>query len=794
MFLDRQVTLFRLFRWMTYCAFVVALITSCTAPRKYQAGKPFVYKTTINISGNVPDKQVLQERLLNQLDDSLKVRLISYAGVYRVLLKPPVFDTTNISRSRLFMNSLLYSLGYFHPVIRDTFHIEKVGDQKRVHINFTVIPGKVLRLDSIGFALTNPELQKLAMLNADKSVLKKTEPYSMQKVSDELERLLTIFRNSGYYKISKEDLYAEVDTVVAALISPSLDPFEQIKLLDSLKKKRENPTINVVIKQQPVKDSSTLKKYYIGNVTVYPDATYAGFEDPSALGGKDTTRIDNYTFITTTRKFKLPFIASNIRLRPGSLYVQRRYYRTINNFTSLGAWQNVDIEMHEQKDSSRPTLDAIIRLFPAPKQNLNLSFETSRNVSDILTTGQLFGLGLNGRLLNRNAYREAIQTVTNARFGIELGSNFIQTLQGSLAHSINFPRFMTPIHINTDSLINPRTQFNINAAYTDRLQLFKSRSFNTSWGYEWTRGRRREDQDQPGQRWRKTWQYVPLNFEFTDVIKTDSLNHLEERIPSYKFAFNNGLIISQIVSLSTGIEKPNRHGMTNLTLLRAKVEESGALFGLIRPLELGSLARFVKIDGEFKHYINYKKSSWAFRAYAGYGYVYGRTDTSGKEVPEYNLPWFKAFYAGGPYSMRAWQIRRLGPGSSNIYDHGDTTADRFGNMQIELNSEFRFNITTIAGIKVNSALFVDMGNIWSTEFYSGTDTKVPEASFKLSRLYKDLAIGAGSSLRFDFDFFMIRLDWAYKIKDPLFANQQDGWLHDIRLLNGQFQLGIGYPF
>jgi outer membrane protein assembly factor BamA len=114
-------------------------------------------------------------------------------------------------------------------------------------------------------------------------------------------------------------------------------------------------------------------------------------------------------------------------------------------------------------------------------------------------------------------------------------------------------------------------------------------------------------------------------------------------------------------------------------------------------------------------------------------------------------------------------------------------------MQIELNTEFRFNITTIAGIKVNSALFVDMGNIWSTEFDS-TNVKIPQASFKFSRLYKDLAIGAGSGLRFDFDFFLIRLDWAYKIKDPLYSYKNDGWFNDIRILNGQFQLGIGYPF
>jgi outer membrane protein insertion porin family len=788
--LARQVTVFRLVQWIAYCAFVAASITSCTVPRKMHPGKPFVYKTTIDIKGDVPDKLQLQERLQNQLDDSLKTRIITYAGVVRVLYKPPVFDSVNIGRSQIFMTSLLHSLGYFHPEITDTFHIATVnkrkGKQERVHIHFKVTPGKVLRLDSIGYAFRDPELQRLATRQQDRSVLKKAEPYSLQKVSDELDRLLVVFRNNGYFKLNKEDIYAEVDTVVAALIDPTLDPFEQFRLLDSLRKKRENPTINVVFKQQPVKDSSRIKKYYIGKVQVFPDASYEEFDSTI----HDTANIKGYEIIYNSRRFKLPFIASNVALRPGALYNQRRYYRTSNIFTSLGAWQNVDIEMRERKDSTTPILDARIRLYPNPKQNLNIAFETSRNVSDILVTGQLFGIGLNGRLLNRNAYREAIQTVTSARFGIELGTNIIQTLQASLAHTINFPKFISPIRIKTDSLIAPRTLLNLNASYTDRLLLFKSRSFNTSWGYEWVKGRRREDQDQVGQRWRKTWQYIPLNFEYTDVVKTDSLRKLEDKISSYKFAFNNGLIISQVLSLSTGIEKDNK-----LTLLRGRVEESGALFGLIKRLDLGSLARFVKIDGELKHYIDHPHSSWAFRAFAGYGLVYGKKDTAGHIVHENNLPFFKAFFAGGPYSMRAWPIRRLGPGSSNLYDKPDTSGiERFGNMQIELNAEYRFNITTIAGIKVNSALFVDIGNIWSTEFDPNTNQKIPEASFKFSRLYKDLAIGAGSSLRFDFDFFLIRLDWAYRLKDPLYAHENDGWFNDIRILNGQFQLGIGYPF
>ncbi len=201
------------------------------------------------------------------------------------------------------------------------------------------------------------------------------------------------------------------------MIDPTLDPFEQMRLLDSLRKKRENPTINIVFKQHPVKDSSRFKKYYIGNVTVFPDASYEDFDSTI----HDTAHIKGYTFIYNSHRFKLPFVANNISLRPGSMYVQRRYFHTSNNFTSLGAWQNVDIEMIERKDTSVPLLDAKMRLFPNPKQNLNISFEASRNVSDILATGQLFGMWLERPPAEPECLPEAIQTVTSARFGIELG-------------------------------------------------------------------------------------------------------------------------------------------------------------------------------------------------------------------------------------------------------------------------------------------------------------------------------------------------------------------------------------
>ena len=142
--------------------------------------------------------------------------------------------------------------------------------------------------------------------------------------------------------------------------------------------------------------------------------------------------------------------------------------------------------------------------------------------------------------------------------------------------------------------------------------------------------------------------------------------------------------------------------------------------------------------------------------------------------------------------MRAWQVRRLGPGSS-LLSETPSSVDRFGDVQLEANVEFRFNVATIFGVKLKSALFADVGNIWA-EALDLNGKQIKESQFAFQRLYTDLAVGAGTSLRFDFDFFLIRLDWAYKLKNPIYSSVNDGWFQNLKITQGQFQLGIGYPF
>ena len=772
-----------------YALFVIAgfavFVTGCIVPKNYPQNKPFVFATNINISGNLAsdDKTDLRAKLENQLDDSMKVILKTiYPGNLR-LNKPPVFDSGAAARSTIYMNNLLHAEGYYTSAVHWDTTVDQQGDQLRTTVRFTVVPGKVYRFDSITYHLQDSALQQLAMNQRNGALIKKGQPYSIENIGAEMDRMVEIFRNNGYYRFSRDDLMGEQDTVFAPLIDPSLDPFERIALLQEAKKRKENPTINLKIQLRNPDAVSHFRQYHIRRVSIYPDL---GLLDDTTGATFDSTDVAGVKVYSKYNKFKPSFIASQNLLKPGELFRLRNSTRTYTNFAQHPIFTQVSIETKEAADST-PQIDVITRMYPGKKQDISITADASYNTGDIIATGNLFGVGLNLGLNNRNVGKQAIQSGTNLRTGVEidLGKNFIQTFQTSLSHNISIPRLIAPKfllrQIKTDSLRTQRTLINFNGAYTDRRSFYELKSLNASFGYQWARSRR--------QRKSHSWYYSPLNIEYVDLNKKDLLRKLIDSVPNLRYSFNTGLVISQVLGynyIQTGSDGAKKND------LRIGIEESGGLFGLFKSLDQqANLYRYIKLDADYKHYINYRKSALVFRLYGGIGIPYGRDENG---VREKQLPFFKAFYAGGPYSMRAWQVRQLGIGSASYFDTASAVKgfDRFGDIQLEGNIEYRFNLGQLFGVKVKSALFTDIGNIW----YRNTDIdpKYNGADFNINKLYTDIAIGAGTSLRFDFDYFLIRFDWAYKIKDPAYYYLNYGWFHNIQLLKGQFQLGINYPF
>ncbi len=781
---------------------MVCILSACG--RQEFPNKPFVYENKVIVKKTNlthEERKKLQEELPNYWDDSLSTRKLQQLVFFYRLRNPPVFDTVNIGRSVSLMKGYLKSQGYYYPSLDDTFYVKKHNNQQRVYITMTVDPGKATILDSLAYNFADTSLQQLAVSGAKQSLIKPgSTHFTKQVIGGELDRIVDTFKVRGYLKMSRDNVVAEADTMDISLLQITTDPFLQAEMTaNALKKQQENPKASLRIMERrnadsSLIDSSALRKYYIGDIYYYPETSSFDIFD-SLIDHHESLRLqryssnfNNYYMLDKDGKFVIKPLREHTYLRRGMPYNENLYFKTINNLSQIGSWRQVDARPVLRAD----TVDMHLFLVPYSKQNVTFDLETSRNTGDFLSSGNLFGLAFNVTYRDRNVWKRAIQAFTNARTGIEFtlekDRSFLQTFYTSFGHNYSIPRFITPWKIKkAGRLDGVKTIVGLNAAYSERSQYFRLRSFVTAFGYEWI------------SRKKILWQYKPINLEFYGL---DSLKLLQQAIqtnPFLKTAFNTGNVISQTLSATTTFPGRNKN---NTNYLRFAVEEAGAIFGRIPALQK-NIFQYIKVEGEYRKNIPLRNNtSLAFRAFGGVGYNYGNSDLG------QTLPFYKQFIGGGPNSMRAWTLRQLGLGSSLASDTSNSYRDRYGDMQLEANMEYRFQLMTIAGVKVASALFADVGNIWNIK----KDSALPKAEFDISRLGKDIAIGLGTGLRFDFTYFLIRLDFGIKWKDPA-RLENNGWmsLSDftwrnkeflIKDANGRvinrnnyaFQLGINLPF
>jgi outer membrane protein assembly factor BamA len=206
-----------------------------------------------------------------------------------------------------------------------------------------------------------------------------------------------------------------------------------------------------------------------------------------------------------------------------------------------------------------------------------------------------------------------------------------------------------------------------------------------------------------------------------------------------------------------------------------------------------NLYRYIKPDVELKRITKIGTNDLVLRTFIGVG-IPLKIDTGLGFRSQY-LPFFKAYSAGGPNSMRGWGLRRLGPGHSLNYFF--QFPDRFGDIQFETNLEYRFFLFELFGFKINSALFTDIGNVW----FLHANPDFPGGEFKFSNFFRDLAIDVGTGARIDLGFFLIRLDYGLKVHNPTpEPDNQGGRYHYFYnwslkyLTGGVLQFGVTYPF
>ncbi|MEO6167465.1 MAG: BamA/TamA family outer membrane protein, partial [Chitinophagales bacterium] len=217
--------------------------------------------------------------------------------------------------------------------------------------------------------------------------------------------------------------------------------------------------------------------------------------------------------------------------------------------------------------------------------------------------------------------------------------------------------------------------------------------------------------------------------------------------------------------------------LLNSLITNNNVDTSGryVLFGT-------NYANFVRVEADVRHYFQFSQNrSLVLRGAAGIAINYWNSDV---------IPYIKQFYLGGTSSMRAWSVRSLGPGS---YKDSTNFYNSAGDIKLEANVEYRFNIFG----RLDGAVFADAGNIWLRK----TDPNKPGASFEYDRFISEIALGTGVGFRFDFTYFILRLDVATPLHDPSYpegsrwvikniSSRETDFIKD----NLSFNLAIGYPF
>lgn len=298
-----------------------------------------------------------------------------------------------------------------------------------------------------------------------------------------------------------------------------------------------------------------------------------------------------------------------------------------------------------------------------------------------------------------------------------------------------------------------------------------------------------------------TWFITPLELSFNrnslDSGFVDQLSKIDQDFVRRVFtdhlvtAFKAGFIYSNY----------NTRGKRNLIWIRNTFETSGNNFYFFKrltdpngnanePYQLFGVNYFqyLKYETEFRYRkIIDEANTVATRINFGLGIPFGNSDI---------LPYDKRYFIGGANSLRAWRPRRLGPG-----DYRDTSStnslllDRSGEFLIEASVEYRFDL--IKGL-LEAAIFTDVGNIWNLP-HKGQ--KLPGVLTE-DQWLQQLAWDAGLGFRFDFQFFLFRLDWAMEIRDPT-EPLEKRWSITPQNISNPFtftrnytalMIGIGYPF
>ncbi len=683
---------------------------------------------------------------------------------------PVTFSVFDKNKNIRKLNYFLQNRGYYKPYIKFDSSYRK----NKIFVKYIIYPGKAHKIDNIYYKIDNEKIRKIIDSQKNKSLIKQGNRLDINIIEAERKRISDNLKNLGYFTFLKDYIFFTIDTIG--------------------KNKKADITINISNLTDKKGNEIILKKHKIKNVNIYPNYNprealiykenyYKNLIPADIISKKG--KIFRF-FYKNEPKINEKSIIKSIYVAPGDYFNLKKVKTSYKRLSSIQIIQTANISfknLEEQNDVSDSIeyIDCNIKLSQDKLHQYEFSIEASR-------TSANYGLGGYLNYTNNNIFRNT--EVLNIKFngeikriqektaeGLPIPTNFFKfnSKKYGVSASINFPRLFIPEFINDFvQRTNPRSIFSSNFNITKRPD-FSMSVISGAFGYQWNSA--------------KTIKHSLslvsadfMNFELHKDIYAYRFNEsYEDRFifgSSYKFTFNNQLTRKRNSYFLINAYSKAAGNSLRLGKKLLKHELTDGSYSVANNV----FAQFFKTDLDIRFYTKTgrAKDNLAMRLFTGFALPYGNLKT---------IPVIEQYFSGGVNGIRAWQERSLGPGSYVLTDEekGQYPKQR-SDIKLEANFEYRMNLIG----SFDAAFFIDAGNIWAINKNDPRDG----AFFKTNKFYKEIAIGSGFGIRYDFSILVIRLDIGLKIKDPALP-EGNRWIPTneiFRLNNSKFNFGIGYPF
>lgn len=679
-------------------------------------------------------------------------------------------------------NYLRNRKGYYHATISTDAKIKN----KEAKVKYFIYTGNQFTIHKLSYICEDAGLQNLISGIQENTVIPPGSPVEESKFNEEKNRIVRIIQDSGYPRFNSNYVQYSGDTIGI--------PFGM------------DVHFNILA---PGPDQQH-QKYTVGEIKVYTDHSIGNV--PSGLKNQVKDSVD---FYSVKEKFEVNpnTISKRIFIEEGELYVRSKELRTSQALSNLNAYRFVNLNPNIDQ-----TVDTVINynFLLTPIKNKKV-FEGSAdvylaNVRRRDSEDQFYGLGLNGDInySTRNIFNNAEDWSYGANSFVEFNPftkrgdrintwGFTGKVGNSIPQVTDYLKVLwfanriglIPESRNISLNDNTNTDINLGLSYTFTSTIYSLLSGNLTYGYNY-----KPNSNNTIRFTQAELNYLRLNPDplFQPIL--DQNPYLEN---SFKERFLTGFVFKDFAYLYTsptnfsgfnwGLSYLFETSGLELSVLNTAYNfVSGADNTWKVPIGANGIeiAKYFKIDLE--HRFSQKivgRHSIAGKLRAGIADPFGGSEA---------VPFVRQFAVGGQNSIRGWQIRDLGPGGYNINEDPTVSIEntlpfQTGDFLLESSIEYRFPVVGF----LNSAFFIDAGNVWSTS---------PDDERKDARLskdfYKQIAVAAGVGFRLDFSYFLMRFDYAYKIRNP-YTNDQGSYMNysSFKLSNitdGNLSFGVNLPF